>query len=134
MPAKPNNISRCFCGGDQLYANCCGPYHSKAALPSTAAQLMRSRYSAFVLKKTDYLLVTWHPDTRPIQLNLCEDSRQWFSLKIIATQAGGANDVEGMVEFVAKYKINGRAMRQTERSRFQRLENRWVYVAGDVAR
>ena len=52
------------------FAQCCGPYLDDfAATPAPDAQsLMRSRYSAFVLERADYLLATWHASTRPAAL------------------------------------------------------------------
>ena len=35
---------------------------------------MRSRFTAFALGDADYLLRTWHPDTRPESLELDPDS------------------------------------------------------------
>jgi SEC-C motif-containing protein len=36
------------------------------------------------------------------------------------------------VEFVARFRVAGRAVRQHERSRFVLEEGRWLYVDGDV--
>lgn len=88
---------------------------------------MRSRYSAYVTGNTEYLLYSWHPDTRPDQLTL--DSRQkWLGLKVKDTENGSPEDAEGTVEFVARYKIDGKGHRLHERSRFTRFEGRWVYL------
>jgi SEC-C motif-containing protein len=90
---------------------------------------MRSRYSAYVLEDEEYLLASWHPSTRPERLGLGEGGRvKWLGLKILAARAGGPEDSEGMVEFVARYKGDGRATRLHERSRFERIEGRWLYV------
>ena len=61
-------MSACPCGSGRAYAACCGRLHSGAENAASAETLMRSRYSAYVLKLEDYLLATWHPDTRPRQL------------------------------------------------------------------
>ncbi len=86
---------------------------------------MRSRYSAFVLGLADYLLATWHPSTRPAELDLTEPVR-WLGLKVV--RADGET-----VSFVARYKVGGRAHRLEETSRFVREEGRWFYRDGDVA-
>lgn len=90
---------------------------------------MRSRYSAFVNGQSDYLLTTWHASTRPPLVELDPD-QQWIGLRILSTRNGGNQDAEGEVEFVAGYKLNGRAYKLHERSRFSREAGRWVYVDG----
>lgn len=93
---------------------------------------MRSRYSAYVLADSGYLSATWHPSTRPAELTLDTTGPHWLGLKIIATRAGMAGDDRGEVEFVARYKVAGRATRLHERSEFVREDGRWLYVRGLV--
>ncbi len=90
---------------------------------------MRSRYSAYVLQRRDYLLATWHPKGCPAQLDLT-DSPQWLGLTIRETLAGGEGDREGEVEFEARFAQSGGVSLMHERSRFRRLEGRWVYLDG----
>ncbi len=92
---------------------------------------MRSRYSAYVLVREDYLLRTWHESTRPQSLDFDNaEAITWLGLKIVHAEAGGTNDQQGMVEFVARYKIGGRAHRMTETSRFIRENGQWFYLDG----
>ena len=91
---------------------------------------MRSRYAAYVEAARDYLLASWHPDTRPPRLDLDPDQR-WLGLKILSTEAGGADDEAGVVEFVARSKVAGRGQRLHEISRFSRYRGAWVYVDGE---
>jgi len=94
---------------------------------------MRSRYTAYCLAREHYLLDSWHPSTRPGQLNLTDDvPAQWIGLKIVATGAGGALDTHGTVEFVARHKRNGKARRLHEVSRFVRENGRWYYLDGKL--
>jgi SEC-C motif-containing protein len=86
---------------------------------------MRSRYAAYVVGDTDYVLRTWHPRTRPAQLDLRE-APQWRGLTVLATADGREGDSIGEVEFTAEY--HGGVMH--ERSRFVRRAGRWVYVDG----
>ncbi len=92
---------------------------------------MRSRYTAYVLKDEAYLKHSWHPSTRPMQLNL-DDEQRWLGLKIKATEAGNEDDETGVVEFVARYKVGGKGHRLHEKSRFERHEGRWVYTDGEL--
>lgn len=89
---------------------------------------MRSRYSAFVLGRADYLLATWHASRRPPTLDF-EPGAKWLGLEVRAHRATGPDHAE--VEFVARWRVAGRATRMHERSRFMREEGRWYYVDGD---
>lgn len=121
----------CPCGSGKAYAACCGPFLDHDALPATAEQLMRSRYTAYVLGREDYLRATWHASTQPVDLGAALTGRvKWLGLQIRRTEAGGAADREGAVEFVARYKRDGRAGRLHEVSRFVREDGRWLYVDG----
>jgi SEC-C motif domain protein len=93
---------------------------------------MRSRYSAFVVRDADYLLRTWHPDTRPAELELGAGT-QWRRLDILSTSRGGPLDSEGVVEFAAHYRHEGERAVQRETSRFVRVDRRWYYVSGEVS-
>lgn len=91
---------------------------------------MRSRYTAYVLHESQYLLDTWHPDTRPSHL-LLDDQQRWLGLRIKRTENGQPGDNIGVVEFIARYKIAGRGFRLHEVSRFVRIDGKWLYVDGD---
>jgi SEC-C motif-containing protein len=91
---------------------------------------MRSRYSAFVLKRADYLNATWHAETRPAALALDETPvPQWLGLKVLAASE---DSERATVEFVARYKLGGRAHRLHETSRFVREDGRWFYLDGEI--
>ncbi|MEH6611236.1 MAG: YchJ family protein [Halioglobus sp.] len=120
----------CPCGITKPYEECCGPLHAGDAFAQSAEQLMRSRYSGFVVKNEAYLLLTWHPDTRPSRVRL-DDKQQWLGLRIKGVEAGQAQDTEGKVEFVARFKVNGRGHRLHEVSRFEKIDGRWFYLDGE---
>ncbi len=91
---------------------------------------MRSRYCAYVTGNSDYLLATWHADTRPQVLSL-EDApgqrTQWLGLDVKRHRVTGTDTAE--VEFVARYRIGGgSAVRLAEHSRFVRRDGRWYYL------
>ena len=90
---------------------------------------MRSRYCGFVVQDETYLLTSWHPSTRPSRVRF-DDKQRWLGLKIVDTQAGLCTDSHGFVEFVARYKIDGKGYRLQERSRFQKEDNQWLYLDG----
>jgi SEC-C motif-containing protein len=120
--------SPCPCGGARPYADCCGRYHAGPLLlqaPDPEA-LMRSRYSAFVLDRRDYLLATWHPDTRPSLIEPPEPGLRWLGLEVRDARLTGPDT--GEVEFVARSKLGGRAHRLHERSGFVREGGHWFYT------
>ncbi len=91
---------------------------------------MRSRYSAFVLDKLPYLLATWHPTTRPASLEPNSPGLKWLGLQI---KVAADQDAEhATVEFVARSRLDGRACRMHETSRFVRENGQWFYLDGDV--
>lgn len=92
---------------------------------------MRSRYSAFVLGNADYLRATWHSDTTPADLNLENQANvRWLGLEVKHFEQQDAE--HATVEFVARYKVNGRAYRLHEVSRFVRERGRWFYLDGNT--
>jgi SEC-C motif-containing protein len=124
---RVDDASRCPCLSGATYGACCGPFHHGDALAPSAERLMRSRYSAYVTGNVRYLLATWHPDSKPRTLEL-DPAQRWYQLDIVRTSRGGMLDVTGTVEFVAKYRYDGRAGEQHENSRFVRERRRWYYV------
>ncbi|MDR7082155.1 SEC-C motif-containing protein [Arthrobacter ginsengisoli] len=136
-PASPPGQARpdpapfrgnCPCLSGEQYSDCCGRFHRGETEAPTAEQLMRARYSAFVMLDAAYLLRTWHPDTRPVGLEL-EPDLQWRRLDIVSTTRGGPLDTEGTVEFKAHFRHNGERGVQHETSRFLRVNRRWYYEA-----
>jgi len=119
--------SPCPCDSGTPYKQCCQPLHDGVAA-TTAEALMRSRYSAYALEIGAYLLSTWHPSTRPQPLDL--QKAHWLGLTV---KQHSTSEDTATVEFVARYKVQGKAHRLHERSRFVRQEGRWFYVDGDVS-
>ena len=100
--------------------------------PATAEALMRSRFEAFRSGDASWLLATWHPSTRPAELDLSDNPR-WRGLQIVDVVDGAPGDTTGVVEFRATYLDDDGAVGVLhERSRFVREEGRWFYVDGDV--
>ncbi|MBX3314290.1 MAG: YchJ family protein [Actinobacteria bacterium] len=121
----------CPCGSGVDYQACCGRLHAGDRAP-TAERVMRARYSAYALGDADYLVRTWHPDTRPLAIDLDPEVR-WVRLEVLAAVGGGMLDRTGTVEFVAHHRVVDRAAELHEVSRFERLDGAWVYVDPDEA-
>ena len=119
--------SRCPCGSGTLYEDCCRSLHDGSVLAPTAVALMRSRYSAFALRRSQYLLDTWHPSTRPSALEL-DPEVHWTGLDILSTTGGSLLERRGTVEFRASFRLGRESGVQHENSRFLRIDSRWLYV------
>ena len=129
MKAEKKYRGPCPCGGLKSYERCCQKWHD-GETPGDAEALMRSRYTAYVLKLEDYLRATWHPRTRPPSLSLDRSPRRWLGLKVLRHEVLAPDDA--VVEFIARYKASGRVHEVREASRFVRDDGRWLYVEGDV--
>jgi len=111
----------CPCGSALEYSSCCQRYLAGAQLAPDPSQLMRSRYSAFVMKDADYLIKTWHPSCQAQQFRADLENgftrTQWHGLTVFAADKGKSPD-EGFVSFIARYAADNRSGAIIERSRF----------------
>lgn len=123
----------CVCGIEEPYPSCCGRWHDGLPAP-TAEALMRSRYSAYVLGLGEYLLETWHRDTRPSSLDLPMQSPAPTWLGLSVKRHENPTPDTAIVEFVARLRIGGgKAERMHEVSRFVHEDGRWFYVDGELS-
>ncbi|WP_433629543.1 YchJ family protein [Nocardia sp. CA-120079] len=121
----------CPCKRGEPFGACCGPVLAGERPAVTAEALMRSRYTAFAVGDTEYLLRSWHPRTRPQTLDL-DPAQRWLFLEIVRTERGGPFDDSGTVEFIAHYKAGGRRGSLHEVSTFARVDGAWVYLDGII--
>ncbi|AZI42784.1 hypothetical protein EHF33_08520 [Deinococcus psychrotolerans] len=120
LPFPPFKL--CPCNSKQPYAQCCGPRLSGEQPAQTPEALMRSRYSAYVLQDATYLLTTWHPTTRPAELEVGTQP-QWLGLNV--RRAAGDT-----VSFTARYQERGVRRELRERSTFVQESGKWFYLDG----
>ena len=128
MHKRPeSSAGDCPCGSAAAYDRCCGPLHAGAAAADACA-LMRSRYAAYVLGLSDYLLATWHASTRPVAIEI-DAGTCWLGLQVRRVIAIDPGHVQ--VEFVARFRHRGgSATRLHELSDFVCEHGRWCYVSG----
>ncbi|RUT79904.1 YchJ family protein [Ancylomarina longa] len=129
--------TNCYCGKSDKYLDCCGALHTGMRKAKTAEELMRSRYSAFVMANVDYILLTYADTTRPIgeRQNILDwtKSVDWLGLEVLNTEKGNILDVEGYVEFQATYLEEGKRQKLYEKSFFQKENGCWRYVSGEYS-
>ena len=113
------------------YDACCGRFIEGAEKPANAMELMRSRYTAYVLGNTPWLRATWAEETCPPDLDASDTGTRWLGLEIKRHTVIDAQREE--VEFIARYKVDGRAHRLHEASRFRRNSSgHWIYIDGEI--
>lgn len=127
----------CPCWSGLKYKECCQPFHD-GELPQNALQLMRSRYSAYALGLAHYIIHTTHPSHPAFQ----QDMSKWISeingfsqqtrfeqLEIIDFTEDGRI---AFVTFVAHLKRGDKDNTFTEKSRFEKIGEKWYYVDGKI--
>lgn len=133
MKISPN--TQCPCGSEKKYKKCCKVFHD-GTNPQTALELMRSRFCAYSLKNADYIINTTHPNNQDYSLNIKtwkEDILSFCNytdfkkLDILENVEGNE---ESFVTFKATLKQDSLDTSFTEKSRFLKVENKWLYVDG----
>jgi len=126
---------KCPCGSGLAYTECCEPLIRGERPAPTAEQLMRSRYTAYVNKEIPYLQTSLHPDHRKDYNEKTTrewaESADWLGLDIVRTEAGGADDKEGTVEFIASFSHEGKKTEHHEVASFQKMDGNWFFVHGE---
>lgn len=127
------NQLKCPCGTGREYNACCEIAHKDIMNVKTAEQLMRSRYSAYVMTNSDYLNQSHHSKTRPQTRNERREtirwakSVKWIGLEIVNKLQGSEGDTYGVVEFKAKFTERGLPSMIHEKSTFEKENGHWVY-------
>jgi len=122
-------MKTCYCNSDKPFENCCEPFLNKFTFPEIPEQLMRSRYTAYVLHNADYLIATTHISERKYysksEILQWSKSNSWLKLEVVAAH-------DAIVEFKAYYldeKLQAKV--HHERSTFKQENAVWFYVDGE---
>ena len=128
------SIKNCPCGRNKTYVDCCKKAHNNIESVKTAEDLMRSRYSAFVLANIDYLMLSWSSKTCNTSAKAKKELKEWTTsvtwvkLNVINSNDGQEHHNTGTVEFKAFFYENGHLECIQENSFFERQNKHWVYV------
>ena len=130
----------CPCHSGRTYKRCCLRYHQGQATPPSPEALMRSRYAAYAVAAVDYVIASTDP-AGPVHredrdawaaeiLEFCKATR-FERLHIRASEVEGER---GVVEFHAQLRRAGDDVSFVERSEFVRVDGRWLYHDGVIAK
>lgn len=126
---------KCPCGTGREFYDCCEKFLKDTAKPVTAEELMRARYSAFVVGDFGYIRKTLAKSAQK-QFDLAATKKwsqesEWLGLTIISSTLGQPTDSSGTVEFMAKYKQHGEVLDHHEVSKFKKENGEWKFVDSD---
>ena len=133
---KPQSGDLCPCHSGKAFGDCCGPILDGSQKALTAEALMRARYSAYATDNTDFLYASCGEEAREEfdveGAHKWSRGSVWTGMEVLATEAGGVNDDEGIVEFIANYSVKQRPFAHHERSTFRRIEGEWRFIDGEL--
>ena len=122
----------CSCGLGETIAECCGPVLEGERLAATAEELARARYTAYSLGRVDFLVDT-AVAAPPLEVERSDftslaETGTFVGLEILGVERGTADDIDGVVEYAARYLLAGQMLPMQERARFQKVDGEWRYV------
>lgn len=128
-------MDRCPCGSGIQYEKCCRPLIKGERPASGPEEVMRARYTAYVMKEIDYLFNSLHPAQRSDfdakATRTWAENSDWHKLEILETAGGGTHDSRGTVEFVASYSEKGVRKEHRESAKFIKDSETWYFEKGE---
>ncbi len=134
MKFSVNNT--CPCGSSIKYKKCCKPFHEQINFPKNALELMKSRYCAYALEKSEYIIFTTHPNNIDYKenknswnediLDFCKNTK-FEKLEILDFID---DKDESFVTFKANIIQNNEDVSFVEKSRFIKINEKWLYIDG----
>lgn len=130
------SLLSCPCKSTLPYKSCCKSFHD-GVIPDTAVELMRSRYSAYALCLSDYIIKTTDPESE-----LAKKNKQSWKKQILQfckqTKFEGLDilehyqisEINAVVTFRASLKQGSKDAGFTEKSTFAKKNGRWFYAGG----
>ncbi|MCP4599354.1 MAG: YchJ family protein [Proteobacteria bacterium] len=129
-------MTDCPCCSGIDFEECCSPILNEKKAAPTAEALMRSRYTAYANGHFEHILRSMHPKHRKEfdedAARTWSEKSDWQGLEIVSCEAGGEDDTEGVVEFIASYSQDGEQEEHHEIAEFSRVDNKWYFVDGKI--
>ncbi len=127
-----SDTNLCPCGSGIALETCCLPLIRGKVLAQTAEELLRSRYTAFAIGETDYILSTHHSKTRADvkreEIEEWSKNSKWLQLKVFQKEAGEKTDSAGTIIFGAYYQVDGKDEEHLEKSFFEKENGEWRFL------
>ncbi|MCP4970201.1 MAG: hypothetical protein GY932_06360 [Arcobacter sp.] len=128
--------SFCPCGSKKKYKKCCKIYHN-GSNPSTALELMKSRYSAFIVGDYKYIIKTTHKEN----IDYTGDLKSWKESILDFSNNSEFKKLE-IIDFTKEDKVsyvtfkaiilqNNKDISFIEKSKFYKVNNTWLYHSGE---
>ena len=119
----------CICGNEKTFDECCGSIINNQKKATTAEELMRSRYSAYVQGNGKYLVLSTKKENQyQDDIELIEEFSShvdWLKLDVLHVEPN-------IVEFKAYYKESNTIKVLHEKSNFICENGTWFYVDGEL--
>lgn len=126
----------CPCGSTLELAQCCAPIIAGEHAAATAEAMMRARYTAYTQHNIDFIVQSTHVDGQGDSdieaMRAWAEQADWQGLDVLRVEAGGENDRRGLVEFVARYEMDGIKQHHHEVSGFLKGDSGWQFRDGEV--
>lgn len=128
--------NQCPCGSKQKYKKCCKIFH-EGSNPRTALDLMKSRYTAYVLGDSKYIMNTTHKSNIDYSddkiswskaIKDFSDNSEFNSLNVINFEEKGN---EAFVTFKVSIFQSNEDISFVEKSKFLKEDNKWLYHSGE---
>jgi len=126
---KISKNSKCPCGSGKKYKECCFKYH-KGTNAKNALELMKSRYSAYVVGDASYIIKTTHKSSPHFE----KDKKRWIeSIKDFSKSNFKKLEIiefiDGEKEAYVEFKVYIDDYIMQEKSLFIK-EDKWYYIKG----
>ncbi|QKF78882.1 YchJ family metal-binding protein [Arcobacter defluvii] len=127
----------CPCGSLKKYKKCCKLFHDKITFPKTALELMKSRFSAFAVSNSDYIIFTTHENNPDFTIEIKSWSKDILNFsnntefKKLEILEFIDDEIESFVTFKATLIQGKEDISFIEKSRFLKVEGIWKYVDGN---
>ena len=123
----------CPCGSGLPFEGCCGPIISGTPA-ATAEALMRSRYTAYVVGELNHVADTHAPEVRD-DFNRPEAERlaRHCIFEGIEIRKATETGERAQIDFVLRFKRDGKNMIQVELADFRKVDGRWLYAGGKLS-
>lgn len=125
----PTAESPCPCGSGRTFGECCQPVIAQQRTAASAEELMRSRFTAHVVRDYRHLHRTDLETARKpyVEEDAGGEELNWTRLVVHAHEAGPKPDT-AFVDFTAYYESGDTESALHEKSEFVRVDGKWFYT------